>query len=52
MGLLVWENAENAELKKNLKIPLNTILGMEKGRLRTKTMLKRMIQKNRLIRGQ
>ena len=51
MGLLVWGNAENVELKKNLKIPLNTIHGMEKGPLRTKTIIKRIIQRNKLIRG-
>ncbi len=51
MGLLVWGNAENAELKKNLKIPLSTIRGMEKGLPRTKTTVKRMIQSNKLIRG-
>ena len=51
MGLLVWGNAENAELKKNLKIPLNIIRGMEKGRLRIKTIVKRIIQRNKLVRG-
>ena len=51
MGLLVWGNAENEEFKKNLKIPLSTIHGMEKGLPRTKTTVKRMIQINKLIRG-
>ena len=39
------------QFKKNLKIPLNTIRGMEKGRLRIKTIVKRIIQRNKLIRG-